>query len=160
MNIYLKPGEIYISDKPVIVSTILGSCIALTIFNKRLKVGGICHAQLPTNPSSDVENTFRYVDSSIFYMIRKFEMMGITKDEMVVKLMGGADVLDPARANRSTVGQKNVETALNVIKSHQLILAASHVGGELGRKIHFDTDTGEVLLKRINRTPGEEVLNR
>jgi chemotaxis protein CheD len=47
MNIFLKPGALYISEKPAIVSTILGSCIAVTIFNKRLKVGGICHALLP-----------------------------------------------------------------------------------------------------------------
>ncbi|HVN95553.1 MAG TPA: chemotaxis protein CheD [Syntrophorhabdaceae bacterium] len=156
MNIFLKPGEIYISDKPEIVTTILGSCVALTIFSKRLRVGGICHAQLPINPSPSGDDPFRYVDSSLLYMLKKIEIMGISKGEMEIKLIGGADVLDRTHTNSSTVGQKNIETALSLIQGQGLSLAASHVGGELGRKIHFHVHTGRILLKRITRISNEE----
>ena len=151
MNVYLKPGELYISDKPAIVSTILGSCVALTIFSKRCKTGGICHAQLPVNPSSKGDDVFHYVDSSILYMLKEFEMMGILRSEMELKLLGGADVLDRFDERTSTVGQKNIETALDIIKKENLTLKISHVGGKLGRKIHFHTHTGKIFLKRINR---------
>jgi chemotaxis protein CheD len=147
MKIFLKPGDLYISDTPVRVSTILGSCVAVTIFNQRLKTGAICHALLPTNPNG--HDAFRYVDSAIAYMLYKFEALGITRNEMELKLLGGADVLERTNTSQS-VGQKNIETALEIIEQENLNLAVSDTGGSLGRKIHFYTHTGKVLLKRID----------
>ena len=148
MKVFLKPGEIYISDRPAEVSTILGSCVALTIFNQRLLVGAICHALLPTNPNGDDE--FRYVDSAITYMVRKLGIMGIAKREMEAKLLGGADVLEQSDGRRS-VGQQNIEAALKIIKQENLTLAVEDTGGPMGRKIQFYTNSGKVLLRRIKR---------
>ncbi len=153
MHIFMKPGELYILEQPSIISTILGSCIALTIFNKRLKVGGICHALLPKNPAAQGRDQFRYVDSAVFYMLQQFETIGIGKEEMEVKLLGGADVLDRTDGTTVSVGQKNIETALEIMENEDIKLAASHVGGKFGRKVHFYTHTGKVLLKRIERIP-------
>ncbi|MCX5812301.1 MAG: chemotaxis protein CheD [Proteobacteria bacterium] len=150
MRVFLKPGELYISDKPTIVSTILGSCIAVTIFNRRLKAGGICHAMLPRSSFTKGHHEFRYVDSSILYMLNKFETMGIRKDEMEIKLLGGADVIDRMNESMASIGQKNIEIALEVIRNENLQLKVSDIGGKLGRKVHFYTHTGKVLLKRIN----------
>jgi chemotaxis receptor (MCP) glutamine deamidase CheD len=70
MNLFLKPGEVCISREPAVVTTILGSCIAVTMFNERLKIGGICHALLPKHPPSKRWKEFHYVDSSILYMVK------------------------------------------------------------------------------------------
>ncbi len=148
MEIFLKPGEVCISQTPTEVSTILGSCVAVTIFNKRLKVGAICHALLPKNP--DNFDTFRYVDSTVSYMLRRVEAMGIAKAEMEVKIFGGADVLG-RNASGPSVGRKNVEIALAIMKQESLTPAITDTGGSLGRKIRFYTHTGEVLLKRLRR---------
>jgi len=155
MRVFLKPGELYISDIPTIVSTILGSCVSMTIFNKRLKTGGICHAMLPKSPYTKEHSVleygiFRYVDSSILYMLKKFEAMGISKDEMEVKILGGADVIDRINDDIASIGQKNIEIAMETIRNERLKLMISDVGGSLGRKIHFYTHTGKILLKRIN----------
>jgi chemotaxis protein CheD len=156
MNIFMKPGEIYVSEEPAVVSTILGSCIAVTIFSERLKIGGICHALLPKSPSTNGHDRFRYVDSAICYMLNRFEIMGVKKDEMEVKLLGGADILEHIDGNTTSVGQKNIEAALGIMKGKNIKLSTSDVGGKLGRKIRFYTNTGQVLLKRIKRVPGEE----
>lgn len=150
MRVFLKPGDIYVSDMPTMVSTILGSCIALTIFNKRLKIGGICHAMLPKSPYAKEHSVFRYVDSSIFYMLNKFERLGIRRDEIELKLLGGADVIDRVNDDTASIGQKNIEIALEIIRNENLQLTVSDVGGKMGRKVHFYTHTGKVLLKRIN----------
>ena len=163
MRVFLKPGQLYISDIPTMVSTILGSCIAVTIFSKRLKIGGICHAMLPRSPSVN-ENSileygvFRYVDGSFLYMLNKFEMMGIKKDEMEIKLLGGADVLDRVNEDTTSIGQKNIEIAMEIIRKESLRLMVSDVGGKLGRKVHFYTHTGKVLLKRINSIHSAQLL--
>ena len=151
MNIFLEPGGLYISGEPSIVSTILGSCVSVTIYSRRLMIGGICHALLPKRQTST--GTFRYVDSAISYMLRRFEMMGIRKNEMEVKVLGGADVFERTDGHAKSVGRQNRETALEIIKNENLNLSVSDVGGNLGRKIYFYTDTGRVLLKRINRIP-------
>jgi chemotaxis protein CheD len=88
-------------------------------------------------------------------MLKKFETIGIKREEMEVKLLGGADVLERMDGNTTSVGQKNMETAIEVIGNENLRLSVSDIGGNLGRKIHFYTHTGEVLLKRITRISGE-----
>jgi chemotaxis protein CheD len=151
VKVFLKPGEIFISRKPAVVSTILGSCIAITIFNERLKIGGICHALLPRSPSLHDDDYCRYVDSSITYMLKKLEAMGIQKHEMEIKLLGGADVLDITDVTRLSVGRQNIEKALEMMNNEKLALTLSDVGGTTGRSIRFYTHTGTVLLKRIQR---------
>lgn len=150
-NVYLKPGEILTSEKPTIVTTVLGSCVAVTMFGERLGVGAICHAMLPMNPTSSGENAFRYVDSAILYMIGELGAAGVEKDEIEVKLMGGADVLERAGNTSASVGQQNVRVAIDIIRKEGLRLAACDVGGDVGRKIIFSTHTGGVLLKRISK---------
>jgi chemotaxis protein CheD len=158
VNIFLKPGEIFISRESAIVSTILGSCVAITAFSGRLKVGGICHALLPKNQSLQNDGYGRYVDGAIAHILRKLEVMGIQKNEMQIKLFGGADVLDIIDVKRPSVGKQNIEKALEIIKNEELFLTHSDVGGKTGRNIRFYTNTGAVLLKRIQRIPKVEEI--
>ncbi len=148
-KIYLKPGEFYAAQSPAMVSTVLGSCIAVTFFSPRTGTGGICHALLPRNPASHEVATFRYVDSSILYMVRRFDVMGIDRSEMEVKVLGGADVLDALNGAAVSVGRQNIEAAFRIIEREHLSIAVTDVGGNIGRKICFRTNTGRVLLKRL-----------
>jgi chemotaxis protein CheD len=83
-------------------------------------------------------------------MLSKFETLGIRKDEMELKLLGGADVIDRINDETASIGQKNIEIALEIIRNERLQIVVSDVGGKMGRKVHFYTHTGKVLLKRIN----------
>jgi len=78
MNIFLEPGGLYISEEPAIVSTILGSCVSVTIYSKTLR---IAVSAMPSSKKGISTETFRYVDSAISYMLQKFETRGIKKDE-------------------------------------------------------------------------------
>jgi chemotaxis protein CheD len=66
MNIFLKPGELHVSEKPAIIFTVLGSCGAVTIFNKMLKIGGICRILSPRKQTPNGATNFRYSDSLWF----------------------------------------------------------------------------------------------
>ncbi len=110
---------------------------------------------LPKNPPFHSMEKLRYVDASIRHMLHEFESLGIGKDEIETKVLGGADVLERVSGSSVSVGQQNIRAALKIIKGEGLRIAASDVGGELGRKIYFYTHTGEVLLKRIDRRPVE-----
>lgn len=150
-SVFLKPGELFTATGPAIVTTVLGSCVAVTMYAERFGYGSICHAMLPRNPPSNKRDTFRYVDSSLFYMIEELRAAGIRNDEIEVKLMGGADVLERLAGGSASVGQQNIRAARDIIQTEGLELAACDVGGEMGRKLVFHAHTGKVFLKRIGR---------
>jgi chemotaxis protein CheD len=101
---------------------------------------------------------FNYVDSSIICMLRKFEQMGVERKEMEVRLLGGADVLERVKESTVSVGCKNIETALKIVREENLNLVASDLGGSQGRKVHFYTHSGKMLLTRISGMNHEATL--
>jgi chemotaxis protein CheD len=141
VNIFLRPGEIFVSKNPVMVTTILGSCVSVTMFANRLRMGGICHARLPHGRGA---NPLDYVDTAIVCTARILDRMGVKRDETKVKLFGGAEVLNQVCGSGKSVGRRNIETALEMIEGLGLHLSGRAVGGSLGRKLCFQTSTGWV----------------
>jgi chemotaxis protein CheD len=150
----LQPGQLYLTRDPMILQTILGSCVGVTIHSVRLGAGALCHSLLPKcPPGTCAPDGYRYVDFSIHYLLEQFDAMGANRQELEVKLFGGADVLSVSatRAGKTTVGTLNYQAALGVLEAEGLSVAASDLGGLRGRTIHFDTETGEVLVHRLAR---------
>lgn len=159
-NIYLKPGEVLVTLKPVLVSTVLGSCVAVTMFSPSRGFGAICHAMLPENSGQD--NDLRYVDTALQHIYHKIVEYGIGRD-LVVKLFGGAQVLNFAgrASDRQTVGDQNVAKAEAVLASLGLDVSARDTGGARGRKLFFCTRSGDVYLRRMrhrNKTIDEDMM--
>ena len=153
MNLFLHPGEIYVCREPAFVTTILGSCISVTLFAARLGVGGICHARLPLGRGP---NPLDYVDTAIICMAKILDGMGVKRDETEVKLFGGADVLNQVNGSGKSVGTQNIETAVEVIEDLGFRLSGHAVGGSSGRKLCFQTSTGTVSWTYV----GVEVANQ
>jgi len=155
-DLNLQPGELYLSRGPAILRTILGSCVSATFWSRRLGAGALCHGVLPRCPSAwppgfhDSEG-HRYVDFSIRYLAQQFGALGVSRDELEVKLFGGADVLPllSERADRPTVGALNCQAALETLTKEGMAVTASDLGGTRGRRIHFHTGTGVVLVCRL-----------
>ncbi len=155
--VYLKPAEICITDTPSVVRTVLGSCLAITMFHSRLNISAICHALLPEPDVQDADNdappnTLKYITLVIPEMLARLKEYGIALEELEVKMFGGADLLTNRKernVNQQPVGRLNVLKAHAVLESYGLTVRGSDVGGNLGRKIFLYTHTGEVLLKRL-----------
>jgi chemotaxis protein CheD len=152
----LKPAELFISERPTIVRTVLGSCVAVTMFDRRLKISAICHALLPKHDGIEHDETrsntnYKYVDTVIPLMVKRLRTYGSELPDLEVKLFGGADMLSvkTGQPNLRSVGRLNIEAVFQILKAHHLSVKVSDVGGTVGRKILFYTHTGEVLLKRI-----------
>jgi len=156
-TVYLHAGEVCFSKKSIVVSTVLGSCVAITMFNKKLKFSGISHCLLPTckDGNSNCENCsehYKYVDCTITRMLEKFEQLNVKRSEIEVKLFGGADVLNnPSLAPKiNSIGKQNILAAKKLIHKNNLNLVATDVGGKYGRKLFFVTNNGEIFLHRMN----------
>ncbi len=158
VEIYVQPGESHLTTEPAILRTLLGSCVAVAFLAAGRGVGALCHPMLPVCPAklsngSNRKSAERYVDFAIRSLIDRFGTLGIARDEMTVKLFGGADVLlVPTETSRSSVGRMNSETALRVLREQGLAIAASSLGGTSGLTLQFNTRTGEVLVRRLNRS--------
>ncbi len=155
-DLNLQPGELYVARSPAILRTILGSCVSATFWSARLGAGALCHGVLPhcpkiLPPGFTPNDGHRYVDYSIRYMAQQFDALGARREELEVKLFGGADVLPllTERRDRPTVGALNCRAAEKVLAEEGFIVRASDLGGDRGRRIHFHTGSGEVLVQRL-----------
>jgi chemotaxis protein CheD len=155
----LQPGQLYLARSPMILQTILGSCVGITFWSPplgiaALGIGALCHGVLPRCPrGTRGEEGHRYVDFCIRYLAEQFDALGVRRRDVEVKLFGGADVLPVAirRLPRPTIGALNCQVALEVLEEEGLRVFASDLGGTRGRTIHFDTGTGEVFARRLAR---------
>jgi chemotaxis protein CheD len=155
-EVYLQPGEMFLAREPTIIRTLLGSCIGVTFWSKRLGIGALCHAMLPKCPEDSSKRLrpevgYRYVDYSILDIARKFDELGVHRAEVQVKVFGGADVLlgGSVTLDRPTVGSLNCDSALDVLCAEGLQVMASSLRGTAGLNIHFNTGSGEVQLRRL-----------
>ena len=154
--IYLKTGEIHFAEQSASVYTVLGSCLAVTMFHRRLGIGAICHGFLPEcrekgQCGGECPEPGKYVDCAIQWMTKRFKQRGALLHEIEIKVFGGADTLGAGPGGRGviSIGKLNAAMALQVLEKEGLSILSLDVGGATGRKLFFNTHTGEVLLKRL-----------
>ncbi len=154
--VYLKSGDLHFSDKPSSVMTVLGSCLSVTMFHRGARVGAICHGLLPKCRERSVcsgacAERAKYVECAIEMMAKLFDANNLKRSEVEVKVFGGADMFSIRLGGRGSisVGRQNIEIARQSLEKLGIHVIAMDVGGTTGRKLYFNTHTGEVLLKRL-----------
>jgi len=151
----LNPGEAYVGSGPAVVTTILGSCVSVTMRHAQSGISAMCHGVLPTCSKEKCSEQacperFKFVQCSIKRMLEKFDACGIHRSGIEVKVFGGSDMFGvTSGTTRKTVGKQNINIAQSLLESEGLRISSCDTGGCQGRKIVFFTETGEVFLKRI-----------
>lgn len=158
-HVFLHTGDAFIGVKPTIVSTVLGSCVSISMFSARLRQGAICHAFLPSRKEIDPHRResvqiCRYVDTAVDYLLECMTRIGANKSELEVKMFGGSSGLTISQIrppNFFSVGDRNVKMAFKCLKEKGLSPKAMDVGGNIGRKILFATHSGDIWMKRLDK---------
>lgn len=154
---FLKPGEVVFLEKPAVVATILGSCLALIMRQPKRGLAAACHAvlprcQVPGGCNGNCPDPYKYVDCSFKRMLDWFKKRGVNPRDIELKMFGGAEMISmPESRLFKGVGSGNIETALELIQQEGMVLKIRDVGGQVGRKIFFYSEDGTVLLKRLQR---------
>lgn len=153
----LHPGELFVAKEPTLIATILGSCVSVCLFCPRQKTGAMCHGVMPVRADLSVEDNFRFVESSVRYMVEILTHGNVfcPNAGLVAKIFGGADVLDfrfGQATDARSIGAMNIKAAREVLARYNVPVAVEEVGGVQGCKLFFYTHTGEVLLRRIPRS--------
>lgn len=155
---FLHPGQIIVTADIHPIMTILGSCVALTIYSPERKIGGIFHALLPEhrNKARMIKNSPPvspdpdYVDYSFYYVKNRFSDLGIDIYRTRLMLFGGGDVLQSlASSGSGTVGKKNIEIIKSILEKERLTISAEDTGGTKARKIIFHPGSGKTSVEYI-----------
>lgn len=128
------------------VTTVLGSCVAVCLYDETLQMGGINHYMLPFWNGNELASP-KYGNIAIESLVKKLENLGSKKENMVAKVFGGANQLE----HKLGVGQRNIKVAEEILAEMQIKIVAKSMGGHKGRKLNFNTSTGEVFMKYITK---------
>jgi chemotaxis protein CheD len=136
------------SPNDLLVTYSLGSCIAVVIFDPVAGVGGMLHYMLPES-SIDQEkarnNPCMFADTGITHLFKGSYQLGARKENIVVKAVGGAQILDPK--GLFDIGKRNYLAMRKIFWKNNVAIAAEHIGGETNRTVWLEMDTGRVILK-------------
>jgi len=146
---FLYPSTLFASREPYIVNTILGSCIAVCFYDQVLQFGGINHYMLPFWNGQGLASP-KYGNIAITKLLEKMQSLGSTKKNLIAKVFGGGNIIE-ASAAQFMIGDRNISLAREMLTELQIKIAAQSIGGNLGRKIQFNTATGEVKQKIIEK---------
>ena len=153
---FLKAGEIFFSKKGDRIDTVLGSCIAICIYDRMLKIGGMCHYKLPGNhvKVGNITENYNYALSAIPALLKKLKEAGSSKDDIEAKIVGGANIAlngETSEEGIMIVGSENVKMAYSLLNRYKIRIVAEKTGGATGKQVRFYSDSGQIQVKNLKR---------
>jgi len=146
-------GEIGVGGSGDTLVTLLGSCVAVVLFDPRRKRAGLAHIQLPESHRlafSPTDGNGKYADTAIP------ELLGLLttgdRSSLIAHLAGGADMYPTSRG--MTVGRLNIQAAERLLIERRVPIVSSDCGGILARRVRFDVATGKIQIDFIEKTTG------
>lgn len=148
--VYLLPAELVAvgGDSPRTLTTILGSCVSVCLWDRRGRGGGMNHYLLPRG-SAEAQPSPRYGATAIPMLISRIVALGAERSDLRAKVFGGAHVLETSPAGGRTLGGDNVQLAIATLRDEGIQVISEDVGGARGRKLAFNTFDGTALVWRL-----------
>jgi len=159
----IHPGEYYATGDDIIISTVLGSCIAVGLFDEGARLGGLNHFMLPGDASRvDLVRSpnAKYGMYAMELLINDLMKLGAKKASLKAKVFGGGSVLKFFSGAGTKIPAGNIDFAFEYLRREGIPVVASDVGGTEPRKIFLYARTGKVLLKRISSDAAADLAER
>lgn len=145
-------GDVVVVDEPKILSTVLGSCVAVCLFSVQGRCAAMNHFALPHAEDlipQDI-SPYRYGNHSLAEMLRLLKtMVGSDIKELKAKILGGAVAVGMRHSTR--VGEENVALARAFLREQGIPIVGENVGGSRGRRVLFYTNSGRVRMRLLER---------
>lgn len=160
-EIYLTPGDLFFGDETMRLRTVLGSCVAITMWHPGRRIGGMCHFMLPCNVRPDLDEdglSARFAKGALKSMIREARRFGTRELDYVFKLFGGGNMFPSLAGNRNVpIGEANVQRAHALLDALGVPLVAEHTGGCGQRVLVMDVCSGVVWMRHDDTCSGAGV---
>lgn len=145
---YLHAGQVHVSTSGCELVSIVGSCVAVLIWDSELHFGGGAHFLLPAY-EGEGEASPRYGSIAMDMLISGLKQRGSHISDLVAHVYGGASVATALRAMGENLGQRNVEQAMAALQAASIRIGDSVRGGTVGRKVVFHTADGSAMVEEI-----------
>jgi chemotaxis protein CheD len=146
--VYLYPGDLTVSREPCTFNTIVGSCVAVFLWDERRRLGGMNHYLLPREPKPEAPSP-RFGESAVRMLVEKLAALGSEPGDLVAKVFGGAHVFGTAPRESNHLGKQNVDLAFEELERLRIPVMASAVGGSRGRRLMANTTDGAAWVKEL-----------
>jgi chemotaxis protein CheD len=144
-SVYLHAGQVHAAAEPTSVVTVLGSCVAVCLFDPKAGVGGMNHFLLPYATIRD--QSARFGGFAMTQLLQQVLKLGATLGSLQAKVFGGACVIDAFKTRN--LGSENVEVAMKSLQDAGVPVVESDVSGQHGRKVVFHSDTGAAWVRAL-----------
>ncbi|MDR2302233.1 MAG: chemotaxis protein CheD [Deltaproteobacteria bacterium] len=144
---HITPGQIFTCAEQAMVSAVLGTCVAVCLHDRRLKIGGMNHFLYPKSGFfGSASNDFG--DVAIPALINKLRRQGSRVEDLEAQIFGGGEIQGD---KWGSTGGKNVKIARKILKKNGIKIVSEDVGGLKGRRLIFHTGTNEALIMKTHR---------
>ena len=148
-QIYVQPGQLAAVAEPSVLITILGSCVAICLWDAQQRLGGMNHFMLPFAPSAQT-GTPRFGTVAWTTLLAKMTALGAHPRDLRAGIFGGACVMEAFRGTPGgDIGARNVEIAESQLAAAGITIVQRETGGKHGRKVTFETATGHVTVREL-----------
>jgi chemotaxis protein CheD len=145
-EIFLQPGEFYFGDAATRIRTLLGSCVAITLWHPARMIGGMCHYMLPNRQKSGGPLDGKYADEAMALFLLEVAHHHTRPEDYQVKLFGGGTMF-AGYSEETSVAQSNINAARQLVTRHHLQLSAEDLGRNGHRDVIFDISSGHVWVR-------------
>jgi chemotaxis protein CheD len=144
---YLYPSAIFADRVPTDIGTLLGSCVAVCLYDTHNHFGGMNHFMLSVWKGHGLASP-KYGNIAMDALLEKMTTLGCSRKHLVAKVFGGGDVLGKVNSIYQ-IGPNNIAVAMEMLDRYGIPVVAKSTGGQRGRKVNFNNLTGEVLMRYI-----------
>lgn len=155
----ILPGEYFVCEEPKVVYTVLGSCISVCLRDPLLNIGGMNHFMLAAPSSNSPGDNDGWADSGRYgsfameMLINELLKRGAKKERLEAKVFGGGKIYE----GNMDIGAKNAAWALDYLDREGMTLLKANVGDVCPRKVYFFTNSGKVLMKKLDRVVAQSI---
>lgn len=146
--IYLQAGQLTAAADSSVIVTVLGSCVAICLWDARLGIGGMNHYMLPF-PTAKQSSSPRFGTIAWTQLLERIAALGSHRSDLRAGIFGGACIMDAFRFDSDHIGVRNVELAEQQLRDAGIVVLQREVGGRRGRKLTFETRTGHITVKEL-----------
>ncbi len=153
---FLHPGQFYVTRRPAVISTLLGSCVSVCLYDPVARIIGMNHFLLATrHPSSEPvlqSEAGRYGLGAMELLINGMLKQGARREHLRAKAFGGGNVLATRlreMPDRFSIGKINIEFVQRFLQNDGIPLVAHNLGGDFGRQIRFESSDFSVYMRRV-----------
>jgi chemotaxis protein CheD len=159
-SITLQPGEFHFNQGKVKINTLLGSCVAITLWHPEKLLGGMCHYMLPCCGGSRKLDIGFFADGAISLFLKEIKKYKTLPQDYHVKLFGGSNMLQQLNFNHHflNVAEKNIDAGLKLLAVNGFNVQNMDLGGSVHRQVYLELWNGDVWVKYGERDLTREAL--